>query len=55
MISDCFLSSLSIDFIDNENILNINNWIIDNISVADKKSWEARKIDYLNQLKNEFK
>ena len=55
MISDCFLSSLSIDFIDNENILNINNWIIDNISVADKKSWEARKIEYLSQLKNEFK
>ena len=55
MISDCFLSSLSIDFIDNENILNINSWIINNMNVPDKKIWEASKSDYLSQLKNEFK
>lgn len=55
MISDCFLSSLSIDFIDNENILNINNWIINNMIISDKNVWEARKLDYLSQLKNKFK
>ena len=55
MISDCFLSSLSIDFIDNENILNINSWIINNMNVPDKKIWEAGKSEYLSQLKNEFK
>ena len=55
MISDCFLSSLSIDFIDNENILNINSWIINNMNVPDKNIWEAGKSEYLSQLKNEFK
>ena len=47
--------TLIASFIDNENILNINSWIINNMNVPDKKIWEAGKSEYLSQLKNEFK